>query len=397
MLIEIEKIICSTDIQSRIAIDVATVQNYAEEMNNGAVFPPVTVFDDGDGSYWLADGFHRVEACKLVGIDAIVCEVKAGGKTEALIFSCGSNAQHGLPRTNADKRRAVLLLLNDDRFAGWSTRQLAEACRVSHTFVSKIQKDLKTPPPPDPPPPDKTYPWDRDDFKESCKLWNKDFHGAALAMQLLGYPLETIAEVTGKDLESVERLFNPQFPDRCKPFRKWLDHKGDEQDNYGRGETLLQEGDAEFFKTAYNTERKMLVHHLRLEPWLMASQILRGNPVLQETALKNYSIERDRVNQLRKTLDTLGLTYGLGKDGMIAEMAVIMEKEKDKVTKDDFLLYAAFDFLCQYTLRDALWACGYSQEEPASHWIEKAKFIYECVNAVWEWYSETVNVYTLAA
>ena len=162
MLIEIEKIICSTDIQSRIAIDVATVQNYAEEMNNGAVFPPVTVFDDGDGSYWLADGFHRVEACKLVGIDAIVCEVRAGGKTEALIFSCGSNAQHGLPRTNADKRRAVLLLLNDDRFAGWSTRQLAEACRVSHTFVSKIQKDLKTPPPPD-----KTYPWDRDDFKES--------------------------------------------------------------------------------------------------------------------------------------------------------------------------------------------------------------------------------------
>jgi len=393
MLIEIEKIICSRDIQSRIAIVPGTVQNYAEEMQNGAIFPPVTVFDDSSGSYWLADGFHRIEASKLIGIASIECDVKAGGKTEALFFSCGSNATHGLPRTNADKRRAVLMLLEDDRAAGWSTRQIAEVCRVSHTFVAKMKSELNIPPANTPgiPPASllqQKYPWERDDFKECCKLWNQDFHSAALAMQSLGYPLETIADATGRELESVERLFNPQFPDRCKPFRMWLDRKGDEQDNYSRGETLLQEGcDEEFFKTAYNTERKQLVHRWRSDAWLRASLILVRQPDLQESALKNYAIECDRVKQFQKTLDTIGLSAGIGFEGMMAAMAEIKAMEKDKVKKDDFYFYADFAFLDHYVKQDARWGCGYSHAEPASHWIKRCEFVFQCVEAVWQWYS----------
>jgi hypothetical protein len=42
-------------------MDNATVNNYVGDMKNGANFPAVTVFYDG-ADYWLADGFHRLEA-----------------------------------------------------------------------------------------------------------------------------------------------------------------------------------------------------------------------------------------------------------------------------------------------------------------------------------------------
>jgi hypothetical protein len=269
MLIDIEKLICSQDIQSRETINTGTVQDYAEAMRDGAIFPPVTVFEDS-GEYWVADGFHRVEAYKTLGTNEVECDVRKGGKTDALIFSCGSNATHGLQRTNTDKRRSVLLLLANDRFKEWSTRQIAEACKVSHTFVAKVQKELRnandTPENFIQP----TYPWDRDSFKEECATWNDSFHGSAFAMDLLGYSLETIADTTGKDIEDVERLFNPQYANRCKPFRKTVDRDGDENDNYSRGETLIGEGyDENFFRTAYNATRKKIVHSWRRDAWRM--------------------------------------------------------------------------------------------------------------------------------
>ena len=37
-----------------------------------------------------------------------------GGLRDAILFSVGANAAHGLRRTNADKRRTVLLLWEDE-------------------------------------------------------------------------------------------------------------------------------------------------------------------------------------------------------------------------------------------------------------------------------------------
>ena len=47
--------------QPRAAINQDTVNEYREDMKNGDKFPPVIVFYDGE-IYWLADGFHRIEA-----------------------------------------------------------------------------------------------------------------------------------------------------------------------------------------------------------------------------------------------------------------------------------------------------------------------------------------------
>src|SRR5690625_5164657 len=97
--------------QLRAEISVFRVQEYADAMKAGSVFPPVTAFYDGE-EYWLADGFHRVEAAKLCGL-ALAVDVRLGSQRDAVLFSAGANAAHGQPRSNADKRNAVLALLND--------------------------------------------------------------------------------------------------------------------------------------------------------------------------------------------------------------------------------------------------------------------------------------------
>jgi ParB-like chromosome segregation protein Spo0J len=53
------------------------VQEYASAMRDGEVFPPVTVYYDGE-KYWLFDGFHRVAAAKQVGIKLVQVEIVLG-------------------------------------------------------------------------------------------------------------------------------------------------------------------------------------------------------------------------------------------------------------------------------------------------------------------------------
>lgn len=125
--------------QPRAAINDETVADYAESMNEGAKFPAITVFFDGQ-DYWLADGFHRVNAAKLLAWLELPADVHQGTQRDAVLFSVGVNATHGLRRTNMDKRRAVDRLLRDEEWAKWSDREIARRCGVSDRFVNNVRK-----------------------------------------------------------------------------------------------------------------------------------------------------------------------------------------------------------------------------------------------------------------
>lgn len=129
--------------QPRAQMDLLTVEEYADAMREGASFPPVVAFYDG-ADYWLADGFHRAEAAKRAGRDSLVADVRQGTRRDAVLYSVGANAQHGLRRTNADKRRAVLALLNDEEWSRWSNREIARRANVSAAFVDNLRKSLPT-------------------------------------------------------------------------------------------------------------------------------------------------------------------------------------------------------------------------------------------------------------
>jgi len=50
--------------------------------------------------------------------------------------------RNGLRRTNEDKRKAVLTLLNDAEWAKWSDREIARRCGVNHELVSRLRPSL---------------------------------------------------------------------------------------------------------------------------------------------------------------------------------------------------------------------------------------------------------------
>jgi ParB-like chromosome segregation protein Spo0J len=129
--------------QSRAALNQDTVSEYADALDHGAEFPPVIVFSDGSqGGNWLADGFHRYHAHREAGAAEIAAHIRTGTQRDAVLFSCGANAFHGLRRTNADKRQAVAMVLSDAEWQSKPETWVAEVCKVSRTLVRAMLEDL---------------------------------------------------------------------------------------------------------------------------------------------------------------------------------------------------------------------------------------------------------------
>ena len=53
-----------------------------------------------------------------------------------------TSAAHGKRRTNADKRRSVMRLLEDAEWGQWSDREIARRCGVSYMTVSRMRPSL---------------------------------------------------------------------------------------------------------------------------------------------------------------------------------------------------------------------------------------------------------------
>ena len=127
--------------QMRVEMKPDVVREYADDMAAGTVFPPVVVYHDGT-NYWLGDGFHRVEAARKLERETIDADVRDGGARQAILHGIGSNASHGLRRTQADKRRAIERLLRDEEWSKWSNRKIAKAAGVDHKTVEKVRREL---------------------------------------------------------------------------------------------------------------------------------------------------------------------------------------------------------------------------------------------------------------
>ncbi len=125
--------------QTRVATNDDAIESYAEEMANGAEFPPITVYYDGS-KYWLADGFHRYLAAKRNNQQGIEAEVQAGSRSDALKHALGANSTNGLYRTNADKRHVAEIALRE--WPDLSNAYLAEVCRVSDELLRTVRKQL---------------------------------------------------------------------------------------------------------------------------------------------------------------------------------------------------------------------------------------------------------------
>jgi hypothetical protein len=123
--------------QPRAKINQQICAEYGEQMKAGEKFPAIDVFFDGE-NYWLADGFHRIQAYVMARPgEAITCNVYQGSLQDAQWYSYGVNKAHGLRRSNNDKQRAVMFALAHPAAVDKSNYQIAEHCGVSEFMIRK--------------------------------------------------------------------------------------------------------------------------------------------------------------------------------------------------------------------------------------------------------------------
>lgn len=141
MLLKLDQLRLDGGTQPRAVLNQDVINEYADLMRSGVVFPPVTVFFDGN-DYWLADGFHRVGAARQVAsFGSIEVDVHQGTLQDAQWFSYSVNKSHGLRRSNEDKLRAVRAALVHPKTIreNLGNVQIADHCGVSEFMVRKYR------------------------------------------------------------------------------------------------------------------------------------------------------------------------------------------------------------------------------------------------------------------
>ena len=124
---------------ARVAVNDAVVNDYAELIRSGITFPALTVYKVNE-EYHLADGLHRLLAYERAELPVVRCHIMNGSLQDAILHSLRSNAEHGLARTNADKRKNVQTMLDDETWSKFSNREISKVCGVTHTLVNSMRK-----------------------------------------------------------------------------------------------------------------------------------------------------------------------------------------------------------------------------------------------------------------
>ena len=137
-IVTIDRIVLDAGTQMREQVNETVIADYIEALD---ALPPIRVMRVGKSRLVLVDGFHRLYAHKRSGRDSIAVEVIGQGTIEDAQYEAArSNAKHGLRRSNADKRLAVLAVLGLKPHL--SDREIASHVGVSHPLVGTVRREI---------------------------------------------------------------------------------------------------------------------------------------------------------------------------------------------------------------------------------------------------------------
>lgn len=137
----IDLIVADTEIQTRASLNTEHVADLRLAWDAKADIPPVIAYFDKT-TYWLSEGFHRLQSAKEAKRGSLLVEVREGSKRDALHNALASNKTHGLRRSNEDKRLAVGKMLDDPEWSKWTDHKIAEHIGVTQPFVSALRKQV---------------------------------------------------------------------------------------------------------------------------------------------------------------------------------------------------------------------------------------------------------------
>lgn len=129
--------------QYRSRTEDETVEQYKLLMKDGALFPPIDTVFDGQ-NYWVYDGFHRLAAISRIGKPTIAVRFIEGDKADAQLLALTANAQHGLPRDVATKRKIGLAAIANPLLENCSAYEMSKITGLSAPFIQSLQDpDIK--------------------------------------------------------------------------------------------------------------------------------------------------------------------------------------------------------------------------------------------------------------
>ena len=146
----VHELVIDEHIQVRVkGVEPKKVEQYAIIMREAAAndepypFPPIVVFRHR-GTFYLADGFHRVEAARRVGIEKLRAEVRPGTLEDASEYAEEANLEHGIYLSTADKRNIYERRhLRGHPWAQEDLRKLAKVLGVAHTTIGRWRSRLE--------------------------------------------------------------------------------------------------------------------------------------------------------------------------------------------------------------------------------------------------------------
>lgn len=123
-------------------IDDETVKRYSRNYQEKRPMPPIVVFWDKDKKKtYLADGSHRCAGVALAGRKGVDAEIHEGTYEDALRYALLANSAHGLPRSNADKRKCIAVALK--QWEEYSNVHIAKTCDVDDHTVASVREELE--------------------------------------------------------------------------------------------------------------------------------------------------------------------------------------------------------------------------------------------------------------
>lgn len=143
-MIRLSELVTDAGTQMRERISAEQVEEYKQAMIDGDEFPQLVVFND-NGRLILADGFHRLAAMLAKGQEWADVDLREGTVRDAILFALKANAKRGLPRTRADKRKAVNYVLDNPDYVGLNNNNVAAMCGVTSEFVRQMRLERDAP------------------------------------------------------------------------------------------------------------------------------------------------------------------------------------------------------------------------------------------------------------
>jgi len=123
-------------------VDPETVTGYIDALERGVTLPPGSVSHDQEtNTFYLVDGFHRLEAHSCNGATEIMVDVVTESKQEARWRALGANAKHGRQMSSEDKRNAIAIAFVE--FPNESSRSIADHIGCSHQTVLNHKKNFR--------------------------------------------------------------------------------------------------------------------------------------------------------------------------------------------------------------------------------------------------------------